>query len=176
MNSYKQNLRIKLKNIQKNLSKQVILKKSKSLSEIIINTDNYQKAKCIALFCSMEKEFDTQFLIEHALKMGKTVVVPKIFNDEMVMCIYEEPFILNHFNIIEPKNTKIVEKEAIDLMIVPYLGFDKQKNRLGYGKGFYDKYLKNSGIYTILAGISEYELDFIPKEVFDITIDKLFIV
>ena len=64
---------------------------------------------------------------------------------------------LNKYGIPEPKNGKKIKNNLIDVVFVPLLSYDKKGNRVGYGKGFYDRFLSNLSIKTIKIGLSLYE-------------------
>lgn len=123
----------------------------KELSEKIVHRliqeEYYKNAKVIALYSSILSEVETEELFDICIKDKKRVVYPKVINDT-TMCFYEvkslEELNVGKFNIKEPITTKKVDKNEINLMIIPGLCFDKKKNRIGYGKGYYDNYLRNA--------------------------------
>ena len=90
---------------------------------------------------SLPKEVETLSLIQELLKT-KRVCVPKVNQD--TMDFYEidslDDLKEGYFHVLEPTTTALILPEDIDCMLVPMLAFDKQKYRVGYGKGFYDKY------------------------------------
>lgn len=164
------------------IRKELKNKKNKSLAIInkIANDDHFKKAKIVALYYPKKDEVDIKDLIIIALKENKIVCLPRVFsNEEMcfikINCI--EELELGNFNIYEPKynEVNIINKSLIDLFIVPGVSFDESKNRLGYGKGYYDRYLKNVNGYKI--GITFKEL-FLKKNsiiagLTDIKMDKI---
>lgn len=126
--------------------------KSKAILKNIISTKEYQRSKTIALYSSISSEVKTEELIRISLK-EKRVVLPRI-NEDNTMDFYEikslEDLKTGKFNIKEPiKESKVVKKEDIDLIIIPGICFDLNKNRIGYGKGYYDRYLSNTKIKKI---------------------------
>jgi 5-formyltetrahydrofolate cyclo-ligase len=76
---------------------------------------------------------------------------------EAIECNADSIFEANAFNIPEPIDTTIVDSQLIDLVIVPLLAFDKKGNRVGYGKGFYDRYLKSCRNDCIKIGLCYFE-------------------
>lgn len=126
--------------------------KSKTILKNILSTKEYQRSKTIALYSSISSEVKTEELIRVSLK-EKRVVLPRI-NEDNTMNFYEikslEDLKTGKFNIKEPiKESKVVKKEDIDLIIIPGICFDLNKNRIGYGKGYYDRYLSNTKIKKI---------------------------
>lgn len=131
-------------------------KKEKSLAIInkIKEEKTYKNAKVVALYKSLKTEVDTSELIKYSIKNGKVVVLPRVEKDELKF--YEisslnNEFVKSAFGIEEPiaNESKFVGKEKIDLLIVPGVCFDIEKNRLGFGKGYYDRFLENSNLETI---------------------------
>lgn len=168
-NLNKNEIRKLLKKTHQNVSYCDIVEKSQIISKKIIELPQYLTSQCVALFCSFNNEFETKYLIEACLKDHKTIVVPKIVNNEMHFYEYGN-LKLNAYGIFEPQNTKKIEKNEIDLMIVPYLGYNKAGYRIGYGKGFYDRYLADSNIFTILPALKAFEVEFIPDK-YDVKIN-----
>ncbi|MGG8497021.1 5-formyltetrahydrofolate cyclo-ligase [Tenacibaculum sp. TC6] len=103
----------------------------------------------VHLFLSMKKfkEVDTLPIIHHFRKQGKQIIVSKCnFKDDSLTHFYFEEntkLELNKFGVPEPVNAKEVPVNDIDLVLVPLLISDKKNYRVGYGKGFYDRFLAN---------------------------------
>ena len=117
----------------------------------ILAMDIYQEAMHIALYYPIHQEVDTRILIHDALKHHKHVYLPKIKDGEMAFYeLFEEDDLQEGvFHIFEPRSSKKVDPDIFNLMFVPLLAFNERYYRMGYGKGFYDRYLKNKNIYTI---------------------------
>lgn len=173
----KAELRTKYLQVRKELTQKE--KKYKTIIAKIIETKEYQKSKVIALYKSLPSEVNLDELISYSLKQNKKVVLPKVVGNDLFF--YEissnEKLIKSNFGILEPlpNKDKLVNKNQIDLVIVPGICFDKNKNRLGFGKGFYDRYLAHSNIYKI--GVCFYNQvladDTLPVNQFDIKMDKV---
>lgn len=84
-------------------------------------------------------------------------------------------FIVNKFNIKEPdpNYSKKINKQDLDVVIVPCVGFDEKLNRLGHGKGYYDKYLKDLNVLKIAVGFEIQKLEDIIHETYDIKMDMI---
>ena len=101
--------------------------------------------KTILLYYSMADEVDTHNLVDLLREQGKTVLLPVTLAHELEIRRYEGPKTLQEgraFHIMEPTGAVFTQLHTIDLVIVPGMGFDPQGNRLGRGKGYYDRFLR----------------------------------
>lgn len=140
----KNELRGIFKKVRENISDKEL--KSNLITKKVMDTKFYKEVKVIALYCSFSNEVDTLNLINNSLLDGKTVVLPVTTKEEMKfyrISSIEEIKCINSFGIREPlaKDINLITSNKIDLMIIPGICFDKAKNRIGFGKGYYDKYL-----------------------------------
>lgn len=133
---------------------------------------NFKKLKlpyinCVHTYFAMDEqnEVDTQNILRY-LKFanpGLITIAPKINIDtgEMLNYIFNENTRLaaNKFSIAEPVDGEIIESVNIDLVLTPLLAFDAKGYRVGYGKGFYDKFLEQCRSNVIKAGLSFFEAE-----------------
>lgn len=145
----KQQLREKYKQLRKNIPNKTI--QSSKIADKIRNHTSYQQSDHIAFYYSCGSEVDTKAMIQQALLDHKHVYLPKVINKEE-MEFYEvksldEIIHRNALGILEPEAR--VRAEKIEVMIIPGLCFDEKGNRLGYGGGYYDRYLQDKEIYKI---------------------------
>jgi 5-formyltetrahydrofolate cyclo-ligase len=122
-------------------------------SHLIFNTikelEIYQKSRVIGIYNSFKDEVLTKEIIKYSLSKEKVVCIPKVISDsKMVFIKIDQGY---NLDIREPEmeDTKIINPKEIELMIVPGICFDKNKNRVGFGKAYYDNYLKNTKSYNI---------------------------
>lgn len=120
--------------------------KSNIVCDKIIKSEFYNKSKVIGLYSSILGEVDTLRLIEESLKDGKIVGLPKVRGKELKfyrISKIEDLIFGEDFGIKEPKENieNLIDKNNMDLIIVPGVCFDEVKNRIGFGKGYYDRYL-----------------------------------
>ena len=150
--SNKSILRIKYQNIRNEIRDKN--EKSDLICEKILNTEIYKKSNVIAVYRNLPSETDTTLLIEEALKQGKTVALPRVIGENVIQ-FYKiqdlENFEISDLGIEEPPmvDENFISEDSIDLIIVPAVSFDLEKNRLGFGKGCYDYYLEESNFYKI---------------------------
>ena len=119
---------------------------NRALTERFLRHPFYQEAKVIATYLSFPHEFQTQELIEQALKDGKKVLIPKTYpKGRMEFVVYDpQQLVKTSFGLLEPQgNLEMVEPSQIDLIHVPGLAFTTEGYRIGYGGGYYDRYLEN---------------------------------
>ena len=116
------------------------------LTERFLHHPFYQEAKVIATYLSFPHEFQTQGLIDQALKDGKKVLIPKTYpKGRMDFVVYHpQQLAKTSFGLLEPQgDLEVVDASQIDLIHVPGLAFTKEGYRIGYGGGYYDRYLEN---------------------------------
>ena len=122
--------------------------KNKNIKDIeifhrTIDLLEYKKCKLVLTYVSLDDEVDTIKLIKYSLNIGKKVAVPKCEN-EIINFYYIsslEDLSKGNYGILEPKGKNIVSNFESSICIVPGICFDKEGNRIGYGKGYYDKFL-----------------------------------
>ena len=122
------------------------------LTERFLNHPFYQEAKTIATYLSFPHEFQTQGLIEQALKDGKKVLIPKTYpKGRMDFVVYNpQQLVKTSFGLLEPKgDLEVVDPSQIDLIHVPGLAFTTEGYRIGYGGGYYDRYLEHFAGHTM---------------------------
>ena len=162
----KLNLRVKAKELRKKLN---IEKISKQLITDIRNLQIYQSAKNIMIYYPMKYEVNLLDLT----KDKKNFYLPKVNGNELFVCPYNCDLKKSELNIYEPCSEP-VNPEILDLIIVPALMVDKQKNRLGYGGGFYDRFLaKYPYINSLLPIAKELIIDKLPNDVWDMKVKKI---
>lgn len=151
----KQKIRTKYLNLRNNFSNEYINNISKTISNKLFSLSEYKESKNIFIYLSLEKELNTKYIIERAIKDNKNIYCPVLTNKkrEMIFKKYNKNnLIKNKFNILEPINEveKISDNKTI--IIVPAIVYNKNKYRIGYGGGYYDTFLKNN-IYLSSIGI-----------------------
>lgn len=110
-----------------------------------------------------EKEVDPHAIIDYLrfCNPGMQVLVPQTNFADLTMVSYiyndETELRLNELGIAEPVNSQLVDNQLIDVVLVPLLAFDEQGNRVGYGKGFYDRFLQTCRKDVIKIGLSFFE-------------------
>ena len=148
-----------------------------TLTERLLQHPFYQEAKVIATYLSFSHEFQTQELIEQALKDGKKVLIPKTYpKGRMNFVVYDpQQLVKTSFGLLEPQgDLEIVDASQIDLIHVPGLAFTTEGYRIGYGGGYYDRYLKHFSGHTLSTIYPCQIQDFIPEN-HDIPVQEVLI-
>lgn len=122
------------------------------LTERFLQHPFYQEVKTIATYLSFPHEFQTQELIKRMLKDGKKVLIPKTYpKGRMEFVVYDpQQLVKTSFGLLEPQgDLEVVEPSQIDLIHVPGLAFTREGYRIGYGGGYYDRYLEHFAGHTM---------------------------
>ncbi len=175
----KEKLRKEISAMRDNLSEKEHIERSEIVKERLFETEEFKKAKTIMFYVSKGSEVRTEHMITESIKMGKTVVVPLSDSKTHTLCAYEiegvKDLCPGCYGIPEPDSEKCrkVEPEEIDLVIVPGTAFDKKGDRIGYGMGFYDKFLSQVKIKTIGLAYDFQVVVHIPGEEHDVKVDMV---
>lgn len=165
-------LRKELIDSRNQLDSDSVKQKSKEITTLIQAHPKYKSAKIIAIFYPMSTEVS---LLGLTNDQTKCFVYPKILDQKrkvMGFAPLKERFIPGIFHTTEPDGA-IVEVERIDLFLVPGLAFSKRLDRLGYGAGYYDRYLKQSTAYKIGVCYDFQLKEELPSEDHDVLMDEV---
>ncbi|MBZ4688351.1 MAG: 5-formyltetrahydrofolate cyclo-ligase [Clostridia bacterium] len=176
----KNKLREKIKKQRMEMSKEGIVKKSENIKKTLLTLSQFQDANLIMSYIHFRNEVETGKIMTTALQMGKRVVVPvcevktkKLIPAEIKS--YPEDLQCGAYGIMEPCEIKPVRPEEIDLVLVPGVAFDVNGNRLGYGAGYYDRFLARlrSDATTIALAFEMQILDNVFPEEHDVPMDYI---
>ena len=150
-----------------------------NIFDTLISSEEYKRCDTLFIYVSKQIEVDTYNIIEHSFKEGKLVAVPKCNAENLIMRFYKvtsfDDLKKGYFQIYEPIEERC--KEVIDfscgVCVVPGLCFDIYGYRLGYGKGYYDRFLKNFGGTKIGICYSDYIFENITVDKHDEKVDIL---
>ena len=148
-----------------------------ALTERLLQHPFYQEAKIIASYLSFPHEFQTQELIEQALRDCKKVLIPKTYpKGRMDFVVYDpQQLVKTSFGLLEPQgDLEVVDVSQIDLIHVPGLAFTTEGYRIGYGGGYYDRYLEQFAGHTMSTVYPCQIRDFSPEN-HDIPVQEVLI-
>ena len=147
------------------------------LTQCLLELPAFQEAKTLATYLSFDHEVSTAGLIQAALQLGKRVCVPRTYPQGRMECVEYDPDILEktRFGLLEPNEKgKLVDKSEIDLIHVPGLVFQSKGYRIGYGGGYYDRYLEGFTGKTVSTIYSIQQGEFQPNT-FDIAVQEVLV-
>ncbi len=135
------------------MSEEEILRRSAQLGQLLRQTQLYQQARTIYGYLSFNQEVRTVPILEQALRDGKQVAVPRVYGQEMKFHLLEDLSLAapGYFGIPEPPETAPIAQDETALVLMPGLAFDRQGHRVGYGGGFYDRFLAAEPRHPTLA-------------------------
>ena len=161
----------------KELPQSVIAEADSQLTQRFTQLPAFQEAQTLATYLSMGHEFSTASLIQAALQDGKRVCVPRTYPQGRMEFVEYDPDILEktRFGLLEPNEQgKVVDKSEIDLIHVPGVVFQSEGYRIGYGAGYYDRYLADYSGKTVSTIYSIQEGEFQPDS-FDIAVQEVLV-
>lgn len=161
----------------KRLPESVKTQADEQLTQRLLELPAFQEAQTLATYLSMGHEFSTASLIQDALQSGKRVCVPRTYPQGRMEFVEYDPNILEktRFGLLEPNETgKVVDKSEIDLIHVPGLVFQSKGYRIGYGGGYYDRYLADFAGKTVSTIYSIQQKEFQP-DVFDQAVQEVLV-
>ena len=153
-----------------------IVSRSEKLGALFVNSEAYRTAKTIYGYLPYNQEVRTVPMLAQALRDGKKVAVPKIYGDTMKFLYLDDLSLVekNEMGIPEPIADEPVAEDQTALVLMPGLAFTKQGDRMGYGGGFYDRFLAEEPNHPTLALCYEFQIvDSLPTEEFDIPVDTV---
>jgi 5-formyltetrahydrofolate cyclo-ligase len=168
----KKELRLQYKILRQNLTTTEIEEKSLAIANEILKLPVWEKTYFhVFLPITEHQEVDTEFILHVLSGKDKEIVVSKSDFETRSMTHFlltdNTRINKNQYNIPEPVDGLEVPATKIDVVFVPLLAFDKKGNRVGYGKGFYDKFLTQCKHETIKIGLSFFEAEKLITDVFE---------
>lgn len=174
-----------LRNEMTNKLEQLTADQRKEIEQDLVNqltqSSMWQNASVVGITLSHELEWDTHKAIEKAWDEGKIVVVPKCIHKTRQMDFYQinsfDQVKVGYVGILEPDTelTKKWQKNAIDLLIVPGRVFNTDGYRIGFGGGYYDRFLKDFQNETVSLVWKEQLVENLPVDHYDIAVNHLIV-
>lgn len=173
----KHDLRKDIRNRKRQHSSEELERMSQAVVAKLLQHPKLAKAQTLLLYYSLPDEVNTHEMVETLYKQGKRVLLPKVIGDGvMELRVYEgeESMVEGAFHIMEPGGPLFTDYAAIDLAFIPGMAFDGHGNRLGRGKGFYDRLLvQTPTLYKIGVCFDFQKVDHVPTEPTDVAIDEV---
>ena len=174
----KELLRNNIKTLLASISDIEYQRLSEEIANQLFHSSLWKESKTIALTISRQREVDTYRIIERAWEEGKRVAVPRTQFQDRKMTFHKLTTFSNlekrSIGLMEPiVDCPIIETYEFDLVVVPGLAFDHNGNRLGFGGGFYDRFLPTVSVPTLALAFECQIVDLIPVEEHDRPIDHI---
>jgi 5-formyltetrahydrofolate cyclo-ligase len=169
----KEELRRKGLRQRSSMPEKEVKEKGRKIQEKILEITD--RDDTVMTYVSYRNEVETDLLIEKLLERNQALVVPKTSGDEMKAFRIQsmEELEENSKGIREPKDAEQISKASIDICIIPGVKFDRKGNRIGYGKGYYDRFLENFQGQKIGLTYQKLMEEKIPTDEWDIQMDKI---
>lgn len=170
-------IRKQMKQLRADMTRTERFEKSMQIFEKLITVPEFKRADRIYTYVSMDNEIDTIMLIDYSLSIEKRVFVPRVSGKDMEF--YEISDIselsLGYMGIYEPDiNGREPDYSRTGFMCMPGLAFDRSYNRIGYGGGFYDRYLSvENKLYKAALAYEAQLLESIPAQDVDVRPDMI---
>jgi 5-formyltetrahydrofolate cyclo-ligase len=153
-------------------------RKSRLIKEKLFKTLVFKRAKTVMFYIAFSGEVDTKEMIREAQKLGKIIVVPVCGKNRAIKACFlddQRKLARGPYGIFEPATKESIDLKWLDLVIVPGVAFDKQGNRLGRGKGYYDRFLEKLHQETVSVGLAfDFQiLPSLPTTTHDLAVDKV---
>ena len=172
----KKELRRQIREKKRAMTEEQIVSASQRLGELFAACPEYQQAKTIYGYLPYNQEVRTVPMLERALAEGKRVAVPKVYGDDMkfIYITDMERIEAGYAGIPEPIDDGPVADDTTALVLMPGLAFDPQGHRIGYGGGFYDRFLAQEPDHPTVALCYDFQmLPQLDTEEFDIPVDRV---
>lgn len=145
---------------------------SKLIAEKFFSLPEVKSSKTFLLYFPHKKEVNTLPIIRKLIKQGKKVLLPKVEKDKILPILVSNLSQLQRgFAGIKEPQGKIIPKNQIDIVVVPAVAYDRRGYRIGYGKGYYDRFLKDYKGLKIGLAYDFQVVDRIPYEKHDVPVD-----
>uniref|UniRef100_A0AB33J972 5-formyltetrahydrofolate cyclo-ligase n=1 Tax=Prevotella sp. GTC17260 TaxID=3236796 RepID=A0AB33J972_9BACT len=174
----KKNLRKLIRERKKQYTPEMLTAMSKNVTERILAHPRIQQAQYILLYYSLPDEVNTHHLAELLVAKGKQILLPVIVGEsDLILRSYTGTQDLkadNAFHILEPMGKLFTEYTKIEVGIIPGMSFDNRGNRLGRGKGYYDRLLvQMPHLYKIGVCFEFQRVDCVPTSTYDVRMDEV---
>ena len=170
----KKELRRQIREQKRAMTEEEIVARSEALGKLFRASQLYQQAKTIYGYLPYNQEVRTVPMLEQAILDGKQVAVPKVIGDDMVFIYLADMNQVEkgYAGIPEPIANEPIATDETALVLMPGLAFDPQGHRIGYGGGFYDRFLEKEPDHPTLALCYAFQmLEHLETEAHDIPVN-----
>lgn len=169
----KKELRARIKMLKKQHTVEQLQRQSDIILDKLERHPDFLRADIVMLYNALPDEVQTQSFLER-WRFKKRIVLPTVVGDDIIPVEYakDTDFAVGDFNILEPQNEPY--SGTFDLIVVPGVAFDREGNRIGRGKGYYDRFLSQHLAVKRIGICFDFQLvEEVPAENFDIRMDEV---
>ena len=171
----KDELRVKMREMRRDLSADEVKEKSAAIARSLLNISAVKDAETVCVYISAFKEPDTRGIIDALLSAGKRVAVPVTDEENVTLSLSyidkASELVRGAYGIYEPAVIRPASETDMDVIVTPGLAFDKRGNRMGFGKGYYDRLFEKTDALRIALCYDFQLFDEIPAEPHDAPMD-----
>lgn len=155
----KKHLRTRLQTLLMDMPGHHVAHASAAIAQAVTALPEFARARSVMIFIPIAGEIDTRPIAQAVWDAGKTLLAPKVVWDTHSMVAlpcrsFEDGMVTGRYGLLEPDTGAPVPPDAIDLILVPGLAFDRQGRRLGRGAGFYDHFLASPGLHAVTCAVA----------------------
>jgi 5-formyltetrahydrofolate cyclo-ligase len=172
----KRDIRQQLRAQRNQMAPEAVTSKSRQITDVLIHSELFQKCASVFTYLDVQNEVQTRPLIDWCFQIGKPVFVPAVRKEGLFFSQITDFVHLKEgvFGILDPTDSVFVEPDSRSLFVIPGLGFDENGGRIGYGAGYYDKYLFcRSSLCLLGICFEEQIVSTLPAEKTDIFMDAV---
>ncbi len=173
----KQEIREQIRKLRSGISADDWQAATDIIAQKVIASDSFREATDLYCYMDFDGEAGTEHIIDEAWRLGKDVWLPRVADGEMEFYLVEseKELVRGTFGILEPSGKGVKASGRDGLAIVPGIAFDRRRNRIGYGKGFYDRYLRaHPNLEKIGIAFDIQLVDKIPAKEYDCRMNMIF--
>jgi 5-formyltetrahydrofolate cyclo-ligase len=175
----KEELRRRVAGLRRTLASETRERFSRAMSERLIESETFTRAKVVAAYAALRFEIDPRAVVERACALGKIVGLPRFVatSGTLELALYRpgDELVESHFMVKQPsESAPTIDLASVDLVLVPGIAFDARGQRLGFGQGYYDRFLPRMPS-AVRVGLS-FELQMlveVPATTHDVPVDHL---
>ena len=172
----KEKIRRRILKLRDGLSSEEREEKSKQIKKKLFALFEFRAAKTVFFYAAKGNEVETKGMIKESLSLGKNVGLPIVKRKEI---FFSQTFnygklLPSTFGILEPEEKYPISLDEVNLIIVPGIAFDEMGNRIGFGRGFYDRFLKKiPDVFKIGLAFEIQIVEAIAKDLDDIPVNRI---
>jgi len=171
----KKQVRVLIKERKAALSRDQKMEASARVFKVVEELPEFQSAKTVLAYWSLPDEIFTHDFVKKWF-LSKRLLLPLVVGDRLQLSVFSGPQSMVEtppYGILEPTGEELVDVSEVDIIIVPGLAFDEHGNRLGRGKGYYDKLLTDAKAYKVGVCFQIQCLSNVPVDHYDVPVDKV---